>query len=113
MVVGPTDVGKSTLTRLLCNYAARLGRAPLFVDLDVGQVLYLLQYFIFMSCLYNNVFFIFKNLERSVSLLFSVSTLLIHVLNPVTQQTAVQAFRSRRTGQNFNKFLECIVIDKS
>ena len=38
MVVGPTDVGKSTLTRLLCNYAARLGRAPLFVDLDVGQV---------------------------------------------------------------------------
>lgn len=37
MVVGPTDVGKSTLTRLLCNYAARLGRAPLFVDLDVGQ----------------------------------------------------------------------------
>lgn len=49
MVVGPTDVGKSTLTRLLCNYAARLGRAPLFVDLDVGQVLYLLQYFIFMS----------------------------------------------------------------
>lgn len=51
MVVGPTDVGKSTLTRLLCNYAARLGRAPLFVDLDVGQVLYLLQYFIFMSCI--------------------------------------------------------------
>lgn len=49
MVVGPTDVGKSTLTRLLCNYAARLGRAPLFVDLDVGQVLYLLQYFILMS----------------------------------------------------------------
>lgn len=41
MVVGPTDVGKSTLTRLLCNYAARLGRAPLFVDLDVGQVLYI------------------------------------------------------------------------
>ena len=36
--MGPTDVGKSTLTRLLCNYAARLGRAPLFVDLDVGQV---------------------------------------------------------------------------
>ena len=38
MVVGPTDVGKSTLCRLLVNYAARLGRAPVLVDLDVGQV---------------------------------------------------------------------------
>ncbi|KAK3109122.1 hypothetical protein FSP39_023474 [Pinctada imbricata] len=37
MIVGPTDVGKSTLSRLLLNYAARLGRAPIFVDLDVGQ----------------------------------------------------------------------------
>ncbi|XP_060086032.1 polyribonucleotide 5'-hydroxyl-kinase Clp1-like [Ylistrum balloti] len=37
MVVGPTDVGKSTLCRLLLNYASRLGRAPIFVDLDVGQ----------------------------------------------------------------------------
>jgi len=38
MVVGPTDVGKSTVCKLLVNYAARLGRAPVFVDLDVGQV---------------------------------------------------------------------------
>jgi len=38
MVVGPTDVGKSTVCRLLLNYAARLGRGPIFVDLDVGQV---------------------------------------------------------------------------
>ncbi|KAL1115892.1 hypothetical protein AAG570_006181 [Ranatra chinensis] len=37
MVVGPTDVGKSTLCRILLNYAARMGRTPLFVDLDVGQ----------------------------------------------------------------------------
>ncbi|XP_064613711.1 polyribonucleotide 5'-hydroxyl-kinase Clp1-like isoform X2 [Liolophura sinensis] len=37
MVVGPTDVGKSTLCRLLLNYAVRVGRAPVFVDLDVGQ----------------------------------------------------------------------------
>ncbi|KAJ8313485.1 hypothetical protein KUTeg_008046, partial [Tegillarca granosa] len=37
MVTGPTDVGKSTLCRLLLNYAARLKRAPVFVDLDVGQ----------------------------------------------------------------------------
>jgi polyribonucleotide 5'-hydroxyl-kinase len=37
MIVGPTDVGKSTLCKLLVNYAARLGRAPVLVDLDVGQ----------------------------------------------------------------------------
>eukprot|EP00808_Paulinella_micropora_P023181 g10828.t1 len=37
MVVGPTDVGKSTLTRLLLNYAVRSGWRPTYVDLDVGQ----------------------------------------------------------------------------
>jgi len=37
MVVGPTDIGKSTLCRLLLNYAVRVGRRPIFVDLDVGQ----------------------------------------------------------------------------
>lgn len=37
MVVGPTDVGKSTLCRILLNYAVRMGRRPIFVDLDVGQ----------------------------------------------------------------------------
>ncbi|KAF5291354.1 hypothetical protein FQA39_LY03505 [Lamprigera yunnana] len=37
MVVGPCDVGKSTLCRLLLNYAVRVGRRPLYVDLDVGQ----------------------------------------------------------------------------
>lgn len=37
MVVGPTDVGKSTLCRLLLNYAVRLGRRPTLVELDVGQ----------------------------------------------------------------------------
>ncbi|EDV26638.1 uncharacterized protein TRIADDRAFT_54844 [Trichoplax adhaerens] len=37
MVIGPTDVGKSTLCRLLLNYAVRLGRLPTFIDLDVGQ----------------------------------------------------------------------------
>jgi len=37
LVVGPTDVGKSTLCRLLLNYAVRLGRRPIYVDLDVGQ----------------------------------------------------------------------------
>ncbi|XP_078530264.1 polyribonucleotide 5'-hydroxyl-kinase Clp1 [Lissotriton helveticus] len=37
MVVGPTDVGKSTICRLLLNYAVRVGRRPTFVELDVGQ----------------------------------------------------------------------------
>ncbi|GFR18758.1 protein CLP1 homolog [Trichonephila clavata] len=37
LIAGPTDVGKSTLSRSLLNYAAKLGRKPLYVDLDVGQ----------------------------------------------------------------------------
>jgi len=45
MVVGPTDVGKTTVCKLLVNYAARLGRAPVFVDLDVGQVRSLFRWF--------------------------------------------------------------------
>lgn len=36
-LVGPTDVGKSTLAKILCNYAVRKGWHPLFVDLDLGQ----------------------------------------------------------------------------
>lgn len=37
MLCGPTDVGKSSLSRILLNYAVRQGHTPLFVDLDVGQ----------------------------------------------------------------------------
>lgn len=37
MLVGPCDVGKSTVSRILLNYAVRMGRRPLLVDLDVGQ----------------------------------------------------------------------------
>ena len=37
LVVGPTDSGKSTLCRILLSYACRVGRAPTFVDLDLGQ----------------------------------------------------------------------------
>lgn len=37
LLAGPCDVGKSTLCRLLLNYAVRMGRRPIFVDLDVGQ----------------------------------------------------------------------------
>jgi len=35
-VVGPTDVGKSSLCKLLLNYAVRYGFAPTAVDLDIG-----------------------------------------------------------------------------
>ncbi|XP_011708131.1 PREDICTED: protein CLP1 homolog [Wasmannia auropunctata] len=37
MVGGSCDVGKSTLCRILSNYAVRMGRSPIFVDLDVSQ----------------------------------------------------------------------------
>ncbi|XP_075449313.1 polyribonucleotide 5'-hydroxyl-kinase Clp1 [Ascaphus truei] len=37
LVAGPGDVGKSTLCRLLLNYAVRRGRRPTLVELDVGQ----------------------------------------------------------------------------
>ncbi len=37
LVVGPTDSGKSTLCRTLVAYACRVGRSPIFVDLDLGQ----------------------------------------------------------------------------
>lgn len=37
MLVGPTDVGKSTVCKILLNYAVRKGRRPIYVDLDVGQ----------------------------------------------------------------------------
>ncbi len=36
IVLGPTDSGKSTLCRLLCNWGVRSGWQPTFVDLDVG-----------------------------------------------------------------------------
>ncbi|XP_019161172.1 PREDICTED: protein CLP1 homolog isoform X1 [Ipomoea nil] len=37
IVVGPTDCGKSTLSRMLLSWAAKLGWKPTFVDLDIGQ----------------------------------------------------------------------------
>ena len=44
MLVGPTDVGKSTLAKMLINYAARMNRAPILVDLDCGQVNFVIKY---------------------------------------------------------------------
>lgn len=37
VIVGPVDYGKSTLCRILANWAVRMERTPIFVDLDVGQ----------------------------------------------------------------------------
>lgn len=37
MIVGPNDSGKTTLSRILTAYAARVDRTPIFVDVDVGQ----------------------------------------------------------------------------
>ena len=37
MVVGPTDSGKSTLCRILINYALQSDWSPTYVDLDVGR----------------------------------------------------------------------------
>jgi hypothetical protein len=37
-LVGPTDAGKSTLAKILLNYAVRMGVAPLLVDLDIGRL---------------------------------------------------------------------------
>ena len=44
MVVGPTDVGKSTVCKILLNYAVKMGRQPCLIDLDVGQVSRIWQY---------------------------------------------------------------------
>lgn len=38
-IVGPTDVGKSSLCRILLNYAVRSGWFPAMVDLDIGMCL--------------------------------------------------------------------------
>lgn len=35
--MGPTDAGKSSLSKILLGYAARTGSQPTFVDLDIGQ----------------------------------------------------------------------------
>jgi len=38
LLVGPPDVGKTTIARILANYAARQNSQPIYVDLDVSEV---------------------------------------------------------------------------
>lgn len=38
LIVGPEDVGKTSLSKILLAYALRHGRQPIFVDLDVNEV---------------------------------------------------------------------------
>jgi len=37
LIVGSTDSGKTSLCKLLSNYAVRMGEKPTYVDLDIGQ----------------------------------------------------------------------------
>lgn len=37
LIAGSMDVGKSTISRILCNYAVRSCWTPIYVDIDVGQ----------------------------------------------------------------------------
>ncbi|KAJ2722694.1 Cleavage polyadenylation factor subunit clp1 [Coemansia sp. Benny D115] len=37
MIVGPEDSGKTSLARILINYAVRMGDRPIFVDLDPAE----------------------------------------------------------------------------
>jgi polyribonucleotide 5'-hydroxyl-kinase len=37
LVAGPTDTGKSSLCRMLLNWAVRSDHQPTYVDLDIGR----------------------------------------------------------------------------
>lgn len=37
VVAGPTDSGKSTMCRMLLNWAVRAQHQPTYVDLDIGE----------------------------------------------------------------------------
>jgi polyribonucleotide 5'-hydroxyl-kinase len=38
VVAGPTDSGKSSMCRMLLNWAVRAQHQPTYVDLDIGRV---------------------------------------------------------------------------
>ncbi|KAI8822629.1 Pre-mRNA cleavage complex II protein Clp1-domain-containing protein [Fimicolochytrium jonesii] len=37
LIVGPADVGKTSLSKILLNYAVKQGRKPIFVDIDPNE----------------------------------------------------------------------------
>jgi polynucleotide 5'-kinase involved in rRNA processing len=54
-IVGPTDAGKSSLGKILLNYAVRAGWVPTAVDLDVGGALPLVSSLL-LSLLFSSSF---------------------------------------------------------
>lgn len=38
LVAGPTDTGKSSLCKMLLNWAVRSDHQPTYVDLDIGRL---------------------------------------------------------------------------
>ena len=41
LVVGPSDSGKTSLCKILLNYAIRMERAPIYCDLDITEVYFI------------------------------------------------------------------------
>jgi len=42
LIVGPNDVGKTSLSKMLLSYALRQSRQPIYVDLDCSEVMHCL-----------------------------------------------------------------------
>lgn len=77
MIVGPGDVGKSTLCQLMLNYAVRMGRRPVFVDLDVGQVVDLLIIPFICTLVYVQYYFTFTHGRKHHEQITKCHTVLI------------------------------------
>lgn len=50
MVIGPHDVGKTSLSKILVSYALRQGGSPIYVSLDTTEV-YVCLYFLSRTCI--------------------------------------------------------------
>lgn len=51
VVAGPTDTGKSSLCKMLLNWAVRSDHQPTYVDLDIGKPGSLLNWYIIQQLL--------------------------------------------------------------
>jgi polyribonucleotide 5'-hydroxyl-kinase len=54
VVAGPTDSGKSSMCRMLLNWAVRAQHQPTYVDLDIGEAL---SFVCFRLCLFLHDYF--------------------------------------------------------